>query len=109
LAAVGRLKWWALGIVIACLLFYLGGSYSFRYTHVCVRSHKHLVFEATHDNAKSHLVTVCDAYSGNSKRWSAGDPVRALSSEPFTRWDGVILVGISLMIGGVLLIERFVG
>jgi hypothetical protein len=100
------MKWWVLGVGFACLFFYLGGSYSFRYTHVCVRSHKHMVFEATHHDVKTHMVTVCDAYSGNSKRWSPGDPARALYSEPFTRWDGVVLVGIALVIGVVLLIER---
>ena len=109
MAAVRRMKWLALGVGFACLVFYLGGSYSFRYTHVCVRSHKHVVFNATHDNVESHTVTVCDAYSGNSKRWSPGDPVRALYSEPFTKWAGIILVGIALVIGAVLLIERLGG
>lgn len=99
-------KWWAIGIGAACLIFYLGGSYSFRYTHVCVRSHRKTVFEATQDNAVSHTVTVCDKYSGNSKRWSPGDPARALYDEPFTRWDGVILAGIAVVIGAGLLIER---
>jgi hypothetical protein len=103
------MKWWVLGIGTACLFFYLGGSYSFSYTHVCARSHHHTVFEATHDNVKSHVVTVCDAYTGNSKRWSPGDPVRAVVSEPFTRWYGVILVGIALVIGALLLIERLAG
>jgi len=92
-----------LGVVVAYLLFYLGGNYSFRYTHVCVRSHQQLVFEATHDNAVAHTVTVCDRYSGNAKRWSFRDPVRALYSEPVTRWDGEILVGIALVIAATVL------
>jgi hypothetical protein len=103
---VKRKKWWALGIGVAYLLFYLGGSYSFRYTHFCARSHRQVVFDATHNNAESHTITVCDVYAGNAKRWSPGDPVRALYSERLTGWDGAIVVGIALVIGAAVLFER---
>jgi hypothetical protein len=96
----------AIGVGVAYLLFYLGGNYSFRYTHRCVRSHQQTVFEATPDNAVSHTITVCDRYSGNAKRWSVGDPVRALYAEPLTRWNGEIVVGIALVIGAAVLYNR---
>jgi hypothetical protein len=98
--------WAALGIGVAYFLFYLGGSYSFSYTHVCSRSHKKVVFEATHNNAVQHTITVCDAYSGNAKRWSPGDPVRALRSERPNRWEGGIVVAIVLAIGAGVFFER---
>jgi hypothetical protein len=91
---------------IAYLLFYLGGNYSFRYTHVCTRSHQKTVFQATHTGPVSHTIIVCDVYSGNAKRWSIGDPVRALYSEPLTGWNGTIVVGIALAIGTAAVFER---
>jgi hypothetical protein len=108
LAAVkGKLwVWLAFGIGVAYFLFYLGGSYSFSYTHVCSRSHKKVYFVATHDNAVRHTVIVCDAYTGNSKRWSPGDPVRALGSERANRWEYGIVVVIVLAIGAGVFFER---
>jgi hypothetical protein len=101
---VGRARWWALGIGAACFLFYLGGSYSFRYTHVCAHSHKKVVVEATHDT-QLRTITVCDAYSGNGKHWSPGDPARALYSEPLTGWNEAIVIGIALAIVAAALYE----
>jgi hypothetical protein len=86
-------------------LFYLGGSYSFDYTHVCARNHRKVVYEATHDNAVPHTITVCDRYAGNAKRWSFGDPVRAISSERLTKWDGMAIGGIVVVIGAATFLE----
>ena len=99
---MGRAKWWVLGIGAACFLFYLGGSYSFRYTHVCAHSHKKVVFEAV---PPYHTITVCDSYSGNAKHWSPGDPVRALYSEPLTGWNETIVIGIAVAIVAAALYE----
>ena len=99
---MGRLKWWVLGIGAACFLFYLGGSYSFRYTHVCAHSHKKTVFRAV---PPYHTITVCDSYTGNSRHWSPGDPARALYSEPLTGWNEAIVIGIALAIVAVALFE----
>jgi hypothetical protein len=101
------LAWLALGIGAAYFFLYLGGSYSFSYTHVCSRSHKKVVFEATHNNAVQHTIVVCDAYTGNAKRWSPGDPVRALRSERPNRWEGGIVVVIVLAIGAGVFYERW--
>jgi hypothetical protein len=104
--AVRGKKWWLLGIGVAYFLFYLGGSYSFSYTHVCARSHKKTVYEPTHNNVVPHTITVCDAYSGNTKHWSPGDPVRALRSERINKWNGAILVVIVLAIGTGVFFDR---
>ena len=101
---MGRKTWWVLGIGVACFLFYLGGSYSFRYTHVCAHSHKKVVLEAT-TTTELHTITICDAYSGNAKHWSPGDPARALYSEPLTGWNEAIVIGIALAIGAAALYE----
>jgi len=100
-------KWWILGIGVAFFVFYLGGSYSFRYTHVCARSHQETVFDATHDNAVPHTITVCDAYSGNTKHWSPGDPFRALYSEPLTGWNEAIVIVIALGIVAAVSYEQW--
>jgi hypothetical protein len=92
--------WWAaLVLGIAYFLFYLGGSYSFSYTHVCARSHKETVNVATHTNVVSHTITVCDRYGANTKHWSPGDPVRALSSERLTKYNGFVVAGIVIVVG----------
>lgn len=93
-----------LGIGAACFLFYLGGSYSFRYTHVCAHSHKKVVFKVT-DVTETRTITVCDTYSGNGKHWSPGDPARALYSEPLTGWNEAIVIGLALAIVVAVLYE----
>jgi len=60
-AAVSWKLWSAIGLGSAFLLFYLGGNYSFRYTHACARSHKKVIAIATHTGANFHTITVCDA------------------------------------------------
>ena len=106
IAAVNWKTWCALAIGIALFAFYLGGSYSFGYTHVCTKSHKKVVFDATHHNAVSHTITICDVYSGNSRHWSPGDPARALYSEPLTGWNEAIVIGLAVAIGVGVFFER---
>lgn len=106
MAAVNWKTWLVLAIGIALFLFYLGGSYSFSYTHVCIKSHKDVVFNLTHDNAVSHTVIVCDVYSGNSKHWSPGDPARALSSESLTGWNEAIVIAFAIALGVAAFFER---
>lgn len=70
----------AIWIAAVYLLFYLGGRWSFIYTHNCVRR----VGEA------------CDSYEGNDKRWTFWDPVRAVH----VGWiDTAMLVGIAAVVG----------
>ena len=102
--------WWTLlAIVIAYALFYVGGSYSFRYTHACAKSHKKVVYNQTSNNAVPHAVIICDRYTGNSKHWSPGDPARALTSERLTKYNGMILIGIVLVVGLAVVFERLWG
>ena len=103
---MGRLSWWVIGIGVAYFLFYLGGSYSFRYTHVCAHSHRQVVYSETQHASNSRTIIVCDRYSGNAKRWSFGDPVRAIPSERLTKWDGMAIGGIVLVIGAATFLER---
>jgi hypothetical protein len=103
----GKAWWVVFGIGVAGFLFYLGGSYSFAYTHVCARSHQKTVFIATPNNAVGHKVTVCDAYGGNSKHWSPGDTFRAIGSERPNRWEGGIFVAILLAIGAGVFYDRW--
>jgi len=106
IAAVSWKTWSVLAIGIALFLFYLGGSYSFRYTHVCVKSHHKTVYDATAGAPEIHTITICDVYSGNSKHWSPGDTARALYSEPLTGWNEVIVIVIALAIGVAAFFER---
>ena len=95
-----------LSIGVAYFVFYLGGHYSFGYTHVCAHSHQKTLISVNHGNTTTHTIIVCDVYSGNAKRWSPGDPVRALYSEPLTGWNGGILVAIALAIGAAVFFDR---
>lgn len=53
-----------------------GGNYSFGYTHKCVRSHTEE--RVINSDGDTQNVTVCDFYSANAKRWTFGDPIRAV-------------------------------
>jgi hypothetical protein len=97
---MGRKTSWVVAIGAAYFLFYLGGSYSFRYTHSCAHSHQKVVYVETQHASTSRTITVCDRYSGNAKRWSFGDPVRAIPSERFTKWDGMA-VGALVLVSAV--------
>lgn len=97
-AAVSRFTWWAIGIGIAYLVFYLGGNYSFRYTHVCAHSHRVTTYEATSSTPIVRTISVCDRYTGNAKTWSFGDPVRAIGAERLTKWNGFIVGGIVIVL-----------
>lgn len=98
--------WSVLAIGIALFAFYLGGSYSFRYTHVCTKSHHKTVYNATPGSPDIHTITICDVWSGNSKHWSPGDPARALASEPLTGWNEVIVIAFAVAIGVAAFFER---
>jgi hypothetical protein len=74
-------RWHRASIWVAAvyLLFYLGGRWSFLYTHDCVR----------------HVGDTCDSYE-NDKRWTALDPIRAVH----VGWmDTAVLVGIAVVVG----------
>jgi hypothetical protein len=106
LAAVSWKTWLVLAIGIALFLFYLGGSYSFSYTHVCAKSHRKTVYNATAGTPEIHTITICDVYSGNSKHWSPGDPARALWSESLTGWNEAIAIAFALAIGVAAFFEQ---
>jgi uncharacterized membrane protein len=96
---------WGIVLAVAYLLFYSGGSYSFHYTHTCVRSHQEE--QPVGQNGDTETVTVCDWYAANAKRWSFGDPARAV----FTTWiggwvDAAVVGGIAAAIGGYVWRDR---
>ena len=103
---MGRWTWWAIGIGVAYFLFYLGGSYSFSYTHLCAHSHRQVVVLEGQDASTTHTNVICDRYSGNAKRWSFGDPVRAFPSERLGKWDGMAIALIVLVIGATMFLQR---
>ena len=79
-------------------MFYSGGSYSYHYTHNCVRSHQEE--QPVGNDGDTRMVTVCDFYTANAKRWTFGDPVRSV----FTTWiggweDAAVVGGIAAAIG----------
>jgi hypothetical protein len=104
---VSRKAWWIFAIGVAYFVFYLGGHYSFGYTHVCTHSHQKTLIQVNNGDTTMHTIIVCDSYSGNAKRWSPGDAVRALYSQPLTGWNGGILVVIVLAIGAAAFYERW--
>jgi hypothetical protein len=99
---------WATGIAVFYLIFWMGGNYSFNYTHTCVRSHQELreVPDGQGDVIEKN-VTVCDFYSANAKRWTFGDPARSLVTTWVGTWvDAAILGGIAAMVFGYRWNER---
>jgi hypothetical protein len=103
---MGRWTWWVIAIAVAYFLFYLGGSYSFRYTHACAHSHRKVAILQTEHTLKPHTSIVCDRYSGNAKRWSFGDPVRAVVSKRLIKWDGMAIGLIVVVIAAAMFLER---
>jgi hypothetical protein len=86
---------WLAGIYV---VFWIGGNYSFDYTHKCVRSHTEE--RVINSDGDTEQVTVCDYYSANAKRWTFGDPVRAVTSIWVTDWiDATLLLGFAAWIG----------
>jgi hypothetical protein len=53
-----------------------------------------------------HTSIVCDRYSANAKRWSFGDPVRAVASERLVKWDGLAIGLIVVVIAAAMFLER---
>lgn len=82
-------------VIAGYLLFYLGGYYSFGYTHTCVRSHTVETDTPTDRGVAFSTDTVCDWYSANERRWTEGDPVRAIYSVGLG--DGGVLLIIAVM------------
>ena len=103
---MGRWTWWVIAIAVAYFLFYLGGSYSSRYTHACAHSHRKVVVSQTEHTLKQQTSIVCDRYSANAKRWSFGDPVRAVVSERLIKWDGMAIGLIVVVIAAAMVLER---
>jgi hypothetical protein len=105
---VTRAQKWGLGIALFYAVFYMGGSYSFNYTHECVRSHQQEEVRRTADgDYYETTVTVCDWYTANAKRWTFLDPVRAIQREWLTSWvDAAILGGIAAAIAGYVVRQR---
>ena len=103
---MGRWTWWVIAIAVAYFLFYLGGSYSFRYTHACAHSHRKVVILQTEHTLKPQTSIVCDRYSANANRWSFGDPVRAVVSERLIKWEGMAIGLIVVVIAAAMFLER---
>ncbi len=102
---MSRPQKWALGFAIVYLIFWMGGLYSFGYTHECVRSHQEE--EAFNNEGDTRMVTVCDFYTANSKRWTFYDPVRSVATTWVTGWvDATILGGIAVAIVGFVVYDR---
>lgn len=88
----------ALWCAAVYLVFWIGGNYSFDYTHKCVRSHTEE--RVINSDGDTQNVTVCDFYSANAKRWTFADPVRAVFTTWVTGWlDAAVLAGIAVIIG----------
>jgi hypothetical protein len=82
----------------AYLVFWMGGNYSFHYTHTCVRSHTEEQPVGT--DGDTQMVTVCDWYSANAKRWTFLDPVRSVFTTWIGSWiDAAVVGGIAACIG----------
>lgn len=83
-----KLLIWLLVLVplVAYLLVWAGGNWSYDYTHACVRSHEVAVdpgdFEDQHVTATSR--TVCDYTQDNGKRWTILGPIRSYGSNPIS-------------------------
>jgi hypothetical protein len=89
---------------IAYAVFWIGGNYSFDYTHKCVRSHTE---DRVNNQGDEYTVTVCDFYVANGKRWTLLDPARAVATTWVTGWvDGAILAGIAAAIGTYVWYDR---
>lgn len=100
----GRQKW-ALGFALVYAIFWIGGNYSFAYTHTCVRSHQEE--QQVGNDGDTQMVTVCDWYSANAKRWTFLDPARAVATTWITGWaDAAILGVVAASIGGCVLYTR---
>lgn len=92
-----KMQKFGLWFAIAYAVFWMGGNYSFDYTHKCVRSHTEE--QAVGNEGDTQTVTVCD-YSANAKRWTFLDPARAVATTWVTGWlDAAILAGIAGAIG----------
>jgi hypothetical protein len=92
------MNWKRIGVWTAVFyaVFWIGGNYSFHYTHRCVRSHQEE--QVINQDGDTEMVTVCDWYSANAKRWTALDPVRSV----FGGWswlDAAVFGGIAALIG----------
>jgi hypothetical protein len=86
-------------------IFWIGGNYSFNYTHDCVRSHKE--WQVINNEGDEELVTICDFYSANSKRWTLLDPARSVATSWVTGWvDAAILGGVAVVIVSYVLYGR---
>ena len=72
------------------VVFWFGGSASFHFTHNCVRSHQEE--QPVGNDGDVQMVTVCDWYTANAKRWTVGDPLRVWAGS----WvSGGIVAGIA--------------
>ena len=95
-------KWAAAGIAVFYLIFWMGGNYSFQFTHTCVRSHQELreVPDGQGDSIEKY-VTVCDYYTANGRRWSFGDPARSLATTWVGTWtNAAFFAGIGCLVVG---------
>jgi hypothetical protein len=68
----------ALGFAVVYLILWIGGNYSFNYTHNCVGSHQEEV--PVGNDGDTTMETVWDFYSANSKRWTFLDPARSVAT-----------------------------
>lgn len=84
-------------VAIADAVFWIGGNYSFDYTHKCVRSHTEQ--QVINSDGDTQTVTVCDFYSANAKRRTLLDPARAVAdvanSQALIVFDLVASAGLS--------------
>jgi hypothetical protein len=99
---------WAAGIAVFYLIFWMGGNYSFNYTHTCARSHQEIqeVPDGQGDVNEKNVI-VCDWYTANAKRWTFGDPARSVATTWIGTWtDAAIVGGIVAVIVGYCWNER---
>lgn len=87
-------------LIAGYLVFWVGGTWSFGYTHRCARAHTE---ERLDSQGNDRTTTVCDYYVANGKRWTILDPVRATRDELFDTWaDTAIVLGLAAFIGGAV-------
>jgi hypothetical protein len=87
------------------LVLWMGGNYSFQYTHQCVRSHTEERYNANADDTET--VTVCDYYSANGRQWGFWSPLAAIRESWLTSWiDAAVYGALAAIAASVIVRSR---